>query len=173
MNNRTKPIVSLLILLIIIIPCTQFLACGGKETPPATPATPSTPATSSATGNQPPVISSLRPAQTQVYPSSASEIQVIASDPDGDRLTYKWAATGGSFSASQNSSFIIFTAFFAVNLFVLLKFEMLNISYFNLKMNVVIPSSKWTQISPHNRPRIGQTNASRNSCLFLWPPAHR
>jgi hypothetical protein len=52
------------------------------------------------TGNQPPVISSLTPSQTQVYPSGTVEIQCVASDPNGDKLNFTWSATGGNFNGA-------------------------------------------------------------------------
>ena len=51
-------------------------------------------------GNQPPVISSLTSAQTQVLPSSIIEIRCVASDPDGDSISYAWSTTGGKFSGT-------------------------------------------------------------------------
>lgn len=50
--------------------------------------------------NQPPVISSLTPAQSQVYPLSIIEIQCVASDPDGDAISYAWSTTGGKFTGT-------------------------------------------------------------------------
>ena len=47
-------------------------------------------------GNQPPVISRLTAAQVQVCPLGSTEIQCVASDADGDSLTYTWSANGGS-----------------------------------------------------------------------------
>ena len=67
-------------------------ACGPSKSPPAA-APPPTPG-----GNQPPVISSLTAAQMQTHPSGAIEIQCVASDPDGDKISFKWAATGGDFT---------------------------------------------------------------------------
>ncbi len=65
-------------------------ACGSEATP-----APSEPG-----GNQPPVISSLTPSQSQVIPSSIIEIRCEASDPDGDAISYEWSAIGGSFSGA-------------------------------------------------------------------------
>jgi len=55
--------------------------------------------------NQPPVISSLTPERMQVPPSSVGsqsiiEIRCVASDPDGDAVSYGWATTGGKFSGT-------------------------------------------------------------------------
>jgi len=50
--------------------------------------------------NQPPVISILTPAQSQVYPLSIIEIQCVASDPDGDAISYAWSTTGGKFTGT-------------------------------------------------------------------------
>jgi len=50
--------------------------------------------------NNYPVIKSLQIERHIVTPSSTSEIKCIASDPDGDSLTYTWSATGGAFSGT-------------------------------------------------------------------------
>jgi hypothetical protein len=68
-------------------------ACGPREMPP--PPLPPTPS-----GNQPPVISSLVAANTQLYPSGNTEVQCIAQDADGDQLDFTWACTGGNFSGA-------------------------------------------------------------------------
>jgi len=68
-------------------------ACGPGPEPTPTPTPTPTPG-----GNQPPIISSLTPAQTQVLPSDIIEIRCDASDPDGDTISYEWATTGGRFT---------------------------------------------------------------------------
>ncbi len=85
------------IIIVMLVMVIAGSACGpGEEATPAeTPSVP--PAPSEPGANQPPEISSLTPAQTQVYPSSTVEIRCDASDPDGDTLTYDWASTGGAF----------------------------------------------------------------------------
>jgi hypothetical protein len=50
------------------------------------------------TSNEDPVISSLQAEQDSVIPSSRCEIYCVASDADGDSLTYEWSATQGTFS---------------------------------------------------------------------------
>ena len=70
-------------------------ACGPGAEPQPQPPAPPEPG-----GNQPPVISSLTSAQTQVYPSSIIEIECVASDPDGDAISYEWSTTGGKFSGA-------------------------------------------------------------------------
>ena len=67
-------------------------ACGPGVEPQPTPPEPG--------DNQLPVISSLIPAQIQVHPSSIIEIQCVASDPDGDKISYEWSSTGGKFSGT-------------------------------------------------------------------------
>ena len=64
-------------------------ACGPGEAPAPPPTT---------GGNQPPVISSLAAAQMQVYPNGNTEIKCVAMDADGDKIDFKWACTGGSFT---------------------------------------------------------------------------
>jgi hypothetical protein len=50
--------------------------------------------------NQPPVISSITAEPQSVPPGGSSTITVVASDPDGDPLSYSWSASGGSISGS-------------------------------------------------------------------------
>ena len=52
--------------------------------------------------NQPPVISSLESEYTNVYPLGNSEIQCVASDPEDDQISFKWATTGGSLSSTDS-----------------------------------------------------------------------
>ena len=65
-------------------------------TPPVTqpPVTPSVPA-----GNRAPVVSgmSIAPVGETVAKRAVVTVTCAATDPDGDVLTYKWSATGGSF----------------------------------------------------------------------------
>ena len=78
-------------------------ACGPSEEATEGPPAPEPSESESAGGNQPPAISSLTPAQTQVSPSSIIEVRCVASDPEGDALSYEWAATGGSFSGTGST----------------------------------------------------------------------
>jgi len=78
------------VLAVVIVIAMMGIACGNGETPAPPP--------SGQDGNQLPVISSLTPAQTQVYPSGTIEIRCVASDTDGDKLSYEWSSTGGSFT---------------------------------------------------------------------------
>lgn len=48
--------------------------------------------------NQPPVISSLTADVEQVSTSSGCLVRCVASDQDGDELSYTWSASGGNFS---------------------------------------------------------------------------
>jgi len=77
-------------LVMLVVVAMLGSACGPGEAPSAPPPTTG--------GNQPPVISSLTAAQTQVYPNGNTEIQCVASDPDDDKIAFEWACTGGSFS---------------------------------------------------------------------------
>lgn len=72
-------------------------ACSSSETPSAKPQPPQG-------GNQPPVISSLTPAQTNTPPSGSVEIQVATSDPDGDKVNVEWACSGGNFALTSSTS---------------------------------------------------------------------
>lgn len=53
--------------------------------------------------NTPPVITSLAPGATTVLPNGSCTVTCIASDADGDILTYAWSATGGAISGAGNS----------------------------------------------------------------------
>ncbi len=68
------------------------LACGKEAEAPSSATFPST----QAGGNRPPVISDLSSASYQLYPSGITELQVVAADPDGDKVNITWQATGGS-----------------------------------------------------------------------------
>jgi len=48
--------------------------------------------------NQPPVIISLTAEQTTVVRATTTTIECIASDPDGDKLSYIWSASRGGIS---------------------------------------------------------------------------
>ncbi len=95
--NKSSPIVKFAIIFLILIAVIALgSACGPSQAPPAPTPSPAP------TGNQPPVISSLTPAQTQIYPSGTVEIQCIASDPNDDKLNFTWSATGGNFSGTSH-----------------------------------------------------------------------
>jgi len=51
-----------------------------------------------APANQPPVISSLTADEEQVNPSGDCQVRCVASDPDGDELSYTWSASEGDIS---------------------------------------------------------------------------
>jgi hypothetical protein len=79
------------VLVMLVVVAMLGVACGPSEAP-SPPPMPS--------GNQPPVISSLLAANTQLYPSGNTEVQCIAQDGDGDQLDFQWACTGGGFSGA-------------------------------------------------------------------------
>ena len=82
-----------IVLVMLVMVAMLGSACGPGEAPSAPP-----PPTTG--GNQPPVISSLTAAQMQVYPNGNTEIQCDAMDADGDKIDFKWACTGGSFTGA-------------------------------------------------------------------------
>ena len=88
------------VFLVLIIAIVLGSACGPSKTPPSAPAPQTAP---TPTGNQPPIISSLTPSQTQVYPSGTVEIQCIAADPNGDRINFTWSAEAGSINGAGTS----------------------------------------------------------------------
>jgi hypothetical protein len=53
--------------------------------------------------NIPPVITSLTPSTTNLPPEGSCTIGCVASDADGDTLTYNWSATGGTVVGTGNS----------------------------------------------------------------------
>jgi len=53
--------------------------------------------------NTPPTIASLTPSVTEIAPSASCTIGCVASDADGDTLSYAWTATGGSISGTGDS----------------------------------------------------------------------
>jgi len=57
--------------------------------------------------NQPPLISSLTTSEGRVSPSGSCQVKCIASDPDGDKLSYTWSASG---SISGEGSDVTWTA---------------------------------------------------------------
>jgi hypothetical protein len=54
--------------------------------------------------NEPPVINSVTANPDSVTPGQATTLTVNADDPDGDVLTYTWAATSGTLSSTSGSS---------------------------------------------------------------------
>ena len=48
--------------------------------------------------NNAPVISSLEVEKAYLCAAESCEIRVVASDPDGDELSYQWSASGGDIS---------------------------------------------------------------------------
>ena len=55
-----------------------------------------------APADNPPVITSLTPSPSSVAPEESSTITCVASDPDGDTLSYTWSATNGTISGVGN-----------------------------------------------------------------------
>jgi hypothetical protein len=53
--------------------------------------------------NNPPIIASLKADPEMVQPLGKSNITCMASDPDGDALTYSWAASAGTVDNSNKS----------------------------------------------------------------------
>jgi hypothetical protein len=103
-ENRTK-IAGLYMVIAALVVITSLVAgCVTVVDKPAT-TKPSQPAPA---GNQPPVISSLKAAQTQTIALGNVQIQCIASDPNNDKLNYTWSADGGKIDG--NSTIITWTA---------------------------------------------------------------
>ena len=74
-------------------------------TPPSPATTPPLP-TFTPSGNKPPVVTgiTLTPAGSTIAKNATVTLACVASDADGDSLTYKWAATGGSFDSMDAAS---------------------------------------------------------------------
>ena len=65
------------------------------QPPPAQPQPPITEPTPPPQENRPPVISDLTADDLHILPSASCSISCVASDPDGDALTYAWSTTAG------------------------------------------------------------------------------
>jgi hypothetical protein len=50
--------------------------------------------------NSAPIITALNASETELAPSASCTIGCVASDPDGDSLSYAWSASGGSISGT-------------------------------------------------------------------------
>ena len=53
--------------------------------------------------NTPPIIASLTPSTTEIAPEGSCTIGCVASDADGDSLTYTWTASGGAVTGTGSS----------------------------------------------------------------------
>ena len=72
--------------LLLVVPVLLLMGCGDDSTD---------------SKNSAPTITSVTASPTTVGPSGMSTITVTASDPDGDALTYTYAATGGTVSGTS------------------------------------------------------------------------
>ncbi len=82
-------------LIVVVTSVMLVVSCGAPAQPPPTSEPSSGPG-----GNRPPIISGLTPALWQLYPSGVTEIQVVAADPDGDKVDITWQATGGKINGA-------------------------------------------------------------------------
>jgi hypothetical protein len=87
---------SILVLLFIAILLITGFGCVQVQAPTSQAPT----AAQAPQGNRPPVISNLTAASTQIFASATTEVQVIAADPDGDKVSISWQCTGGSINGS-------------------------------------------------------------------------
>jgi len=107
--------------LALLLTAVPLLACGGGAAPAPSPAptpaptpspapspaptpSPAPPAPSPAPrpGNQPPVVTSFTAELAKVDRGGTSTITCVATDPDGDTLSYIWSATGGTITGKGN-----------------------------------------------------------------------
>ncbi|MGQ9629088.1 MAG: Ig-like domain-containing protein [bacterium] len=58
--------------------------------------------------NNPPVISSMTASGCTLSPGKAAVITAVATDPDGDELSYAWSSDGGTIEGDGDTA--IFTA---------------------------------------------------------------
>ena len=95
---------TLIIAVLLVAVTVAAGACSSKEAAQPTP-TPTVQPTATvapedtatpAPGDQPPVIASLVANPTSVAPKGSSTVTCVASDPDGDTLSYTWTFTGGT-----------------------------------------------------------------------------
>ncbi len=83
--------------LLILIALTLCVSLCNSCTPPA-----------NEDGNQPPVIESLTAEPLKLILGKTSTVTCVASDPDGDELSYLWTTKYGEFSGEGSS--IVWTA---------------------------------------------------------------
>jgi hypothetical protein len=84
---RTSLLLITVLVTILATGCIQVQA-------PATQS--SAPVAQAPQGNRPPVISGLTAANNQLSASATTEVQVVAADPDGDKVSITWQCTGGN-----------------------------------------------------------------------------
>ena len=98
---------------VIVLTITALLpGCGGAPQPTTTPPltqtakpTTTTPTTTQPpSGNQPPVIKNLKIPSTMLTLEQEVLLICEASDADGDKLTYSWTSSGGTFISTDPSS---------------------------------------------------------------------
>lgn len=85
-SRATWSIPALVITLLLLSSCTAVIPSSSAQTSPPPPAQPE---------NHKPIINYIT-SQQQVSPLSSSRITCVATDADGDPLTYAWSASGGS-----------------------------------------------------------------------------
>ena len=90
--NRFLPVCTAAVLLIGLL--FIYTACTTSQTPPIT---------SASQLNRPPVISQIIGA-SNYSPSVEGQFKCIASDPDGDNLTYVWTADNGTIKGEGNTA---------------------------------------------------------------------
>lgn len=88
LTNQTKWVIPALIIVMLLVTSCSFVA-PQPPTPPSPPPAPPQPE------NRKPVINYIT-SQQQVTPASSSRITCVATDADGDTLTYAWATTSGT-----------------------------------------------------------------------------
>jgi hypothetical protein len=87
--------IPLLAVVLLLVSSCSFIA----PTPPPAPKLPATPP---APENQAPVINYIT-AQQQVAPASSSRIACVATDADGDNLTYAWSVDRGTITGNGDT----------------------------------------------------------------------
>lgn len=73
--------------------------CGGREVSAA-----SLDVLVTSSTNQPPVVDALSAAPTRLFPGQPSQLTCLASDPDGDPLTYAWATNLGTVTPAGDTA---------------------------------------------------------------------
>lgn len=50
--------------------------------------------------NRPPQIAALKASDLYIYPTGTTELQCIVTDPEGDKISFRWSANDGSFTGN-------------------------------------------------------------------------
>ena len=107
--------------------------------------------------NAAPVITALSASAADVTPGATVSIAAMATDPDGDAMTYRWSATGGAFSTT-NALSTVWTAPAAES---------------NYDLTLVVSDARGASSSARYRVRVAASNGRGNAdiqVVLMSPP---